>query len=394
MAKVRKRTWKNKAGEQTAWIADYFDQGGKDGKPVRHIKTFKTKREAADWLARTQVEVQQGVHTPANLSLTVDEAGELWIAQGETDGLEASTVQQYRQHLDYHIKPFIGAVKLAELAPGTVQSFRNSLIKEGRSRVMAQKVISSLGSILAEAMAGGRVARNVVREQARQNRRRNRVEKRHKKQLKVGVDIPTKDEIRAMLAHAPGRLRALLVTAVFTGLRASELRGLTWDDVDLDRGVLAVRQRADRWNRIGSPKSDSGKREVPLAPMVVNALKEWRLACPRVKESEGHEGRLWLIFPNSKGNVDTLPNIHRRGLGPIQVVAGITTDKLHPRYGLHALRHAAASLFIEQGFTPKRVQALMGHSTIQMTFDTYGHLFPSEKDDQVAMQQLQARLVG
>jgi integrase len=65
-----------------------------------------------------------------------------------------------------------------------------------------------------------------------------------------------------------------------------------------------------------------------------------------------------------------------------------------PKYGMHAFRHAAASLFIEQGFSPKRIQALMGHSTIQMTFDTYGHLFPAPEDDQVAMQQLQARLIG
>jgi len=59
----------------------------------------------------------------------------------------------------------------------------------------------------------------------------------------------------------------------------------------------------------------------------------------------------------------------------------------------HSLRHTAASLFIEQGFSPKRVQALMGHS-IGTTFDTYGHLFPSAEDDQAAMSQLQARLIG
>ncbi|HEX3338049.1 MAG TPA: site-specific integrase [Pseudolabrys sp.] len=393
MAKVRKRTWTNKAGEQSAWIAQYSSPGP-DGKPKRHIETFKTKKEAAAWLARTVVEVQQGLHTPASSSITIAEAGEQWIAQAEMDGLEASTIRQYRQHLDHHIKPFLGSIKLADLTPGGAQHFRNTLIKEGRSRVMAQKVFSSLGSILAEAMTTGRVARNVVREQARQNRRRNRVEKRHERRIEIGVDVPGKEEIRAILEHAGGRWRPLIVTAVFTGLRASELRGLRWDDVDLDRGVLTVRQRADRWNAIGSPKSDSGKREVPLAPMVVNVLRKWRLTCPRIGTDHGTEGRLWLVFPNSKGNVQTLPSIHRRGLGPLQVAAGITMDKLHPKYGLHSFRHAAASLFIEQGFTPKRVQALMGHSTIQMTFDTYGHLFPSEKDDQVAMQQLQARLVS
>ena len=67
---------------------------------------------------------------------------------------------------------------------------------------------------------------------------------------------------------------------------------------------------------------------------------------------------------------------------------------MRPRYGLKAFRHAAASLFIEQGFTPKRVQALMGHETIQITFDTYGHLFPTPEDDKAAMKRMQARLVG
>lgn len=197
-----------------------------------------------------------------------------------------------------------------------------------------------------------------------------------------------------MLTYAQGRWRPLVITAVFTGLRASELRGLRWDDVDLDRAVLRVRQRADRWNVIGSPKSDAGKREVPLAPMVVNALREWKLACPRLKENKDDEGRLWLVFPNTKRGVDSLPNMHRRGLGVLKLAAGLAVDGSHPKYGLHSLRHAAASLFIEQGFTPKRVQALMGHSSIQVTFDTYGHLFPSQDEDQAAMQQLQARLVG
>jgi integrase len=98
------------------------------------------------------------------------------------------------------------------------------------------------------------------------------------------------------------------------------------------------------------------------------------------------------LFPTATGRVDNLPNITRR-LGAVQVAAGTGTDPARPKYGLHSLRHAAASLFIEQGFSPKRVQSLMGHSSIQMTFDVYGHLFPSADDDQVAFGQLQARLL-
>ena len=196
------------------------------------------------------------------------------------------------------------------------------------------------------------------------------------------------------------------MTAVFTGLRASELRGLTWDGVDLENDEeLTVRQRADRWNEIGSPKSAAGKRTVPLVEMVVNALREWRLACPK--------GRADLVFPNSAGNVESLLNIHRRGLGPLQYAAGITNVAMireqqpelseraaaalarrHPKYGLHSLRHFFASWAIQQGFSAKRIQALMGHSSIQVTFDTYGHLLPNPADDREAMRRLQAKLVG
>ena len=378
-----------KTGEHCGWVADYFAPGP-NGERQRHSKTFKTRREATAWLANTVVEIKQGVHTPAHKSPTVLAAGEQWIQQAVNDRLERSTVAQYRQHLRYHIGPFIGLHRLADLTPAAVQSFRAVLLAQGRSRAMVARAVSSLGSIIAQAMSSGLVARNVVHEASRHDRRAARVEARHKTQLRVGVDIPTKDEIRAMLANA-GLLRPLLTTAIFTGLRASELRGLTWDDVDLDRKVLTVRQRADRWNTIGSPKSDAGKRDVPLAPMVVNVLREWKLACPRF--AGGEEPRLWLVFPTATGNVQRLAHIHRR-LGPVQHAAGITADPARPKYGMHSLRHACASLLIEQGISPKRVQALMGHSTIAVTLDTYTHLFPSQADDQAAMAQMQARLVG
>ena len=142
-------------------------------------------------------------------------------------------------------------------------------------------------------MSYGKLARNIVRDQARnRSRREQRVAGRHDKRLEVGVDIPTKDEIRAMLNAAQPPYRALIVTVIFTGLRSSELRGLTWRDIDFAAETLTVRQRADRWNVIGSPKSDAGKRTVPLAPIVVNALKEWQLACPKATAR--------LVFPNGK----------------------------------------------------------------------------------------------
>ena len=193
-------------------------------------------------------------------------------------------------------------------------------------------------------------------------------------------------ELEAALASA-GRERwrrwwPLLLTAIFTGLRASELRGLPWSDVDLKRGEIHVRQRADRHGTIGQPKSEAGERTVPLPPMVVAVLKEHWLAC-----SKGSKNERDLAFPNSRGNIEHRNSIVEHGLHPAQVAAGVTKldDSGQPvaKYpGLHSLRHFYASWCINRRVDGglelplKVVQARLGHASIQMTADTYGHLFP------------------
>src|SRR4029450_9678771 len=122
------------------------------------------------------------------------------------------------------------------------------LRRDGRSAAMVKRGVGDLGAILADAQEGGHVAQNVVRSLGRHKRRQD--ERRQKAKLKVGVDIPARDEISSIIANLQGRWRPLILTAIFTGLRASELRGLRWEDVDLKKRELHVRQRADRFNKI------------------------------------------------------------------------------------------------------------------------------------------------
>ena len=339
---IRKRTWETKEGPQTAWVVDYKDQ-----RKERRLKTFSRKKDATDWWeGQATTEIAKGTHTPDSQSITVAEAGELWIEQcrvgnDEEEPLEASSIRQYRQHLDLHIKPLLpGQLKLNQVSIATIKTFSTRLRDQGRSPQMVKKVVTSLGTLLADAQDRGKVSRNVVREM--RGRRKKRTG-RHVRRLEVGKDIPTKDELRAIIEAAEGPWRPLVITAVFTGLRASELRGLSWDGVDLDAGVIRVSQRADRFNEIGSPKSGASRRDVPMAPIVKNTLREWKLKCPK--------GELDLVFPNGKGNVEFHSNVYRRGFGSTQLAAKITDDPDKPKYGPHAFRHAAASLFIEQGFT-------------------------------------------
>ncbi|MGI0525758.1 tyrosine-type recombinase/integrase [Rhizobium giardinii] len=395
---VRKRKWKGPDGtEKEAWMADYIDAKG-----LRHRKSFTRKRDADAFAQKANVEVREGVHVADSDTVTVTKAGELWITSGEAAGLERSTLDQYRQHLDLHIVPFLGSLKLTKINVPTIREFQDTLRENGRSAAMVKRVTVSLGSILGDAQERGLVVRNAVHEMSRRKKGTTKKERRQKARLRVGVDIPTTEEIRRIIEHAQGRFRPLLLTAIFTGLRASELRGLTWGDVDLKEAKLHVRQRADKYQVIGMPKSDAGQRTLPLAPVIVKTLKEWKLACPK--------SDLNLVFPNGEGNVEWHANIIKRGLHPVQITAGIVkatgeVDEegkpiIRARYaGMHSLRHWFASWCINRRvdggleLPGKMVQERMGHSSIQMTMDVYGHLFPST-DDAEALADAERRLMA
>jgi integrase len=389
---IRKRTWTNPSGlEKTAWVVDYTDQGGK-----RRLKTFERKKDADDFHATAKVEIKAGVHTADSSSITVAEAGELWLAACVNAGLERTTVDAYRNHVHLHINPFLGRRKLSELTMPIVKDWETKLrtgteTEKPRSHAMIKRVRSDLGALLADAQESGLVARNVVREMRSRRRRgqERQAERRAKPKLKIGIDIPTPAEIKAVVGALSGSWRPLILTVIFTGLRASEIRGLRWTNVDLSKRELHVRERADEYNQLGRPKSGSGERTVPLTPMVVSALREWKLKCPK--------GRLGLVFPTPRGHVQGLTILIRRGLMPPQIEAGVTTTVAgahgvpiqRAKYsGMHALRHFYASWCINRKadggleLPPKVVQERLGHSTIAMTLDVYGHLFPRHDDSE------------
>lgn len=396
---VRKREWTTSKGEKkSAWVVDYFDTAG-----TRRLKSFARKKEADAFAATASVEVREGVHVAESASSTIEEAGMLWIASAKASGLERATIMDYERHLRMHINPFIGATKLPAVTIAKLRDFEDKLREAGRSPAMIKKVFVSLGTLIADAQERGLVGRNVARDMKRRRGSSDkRLEKRQKGKLKVGIDIPTRHEVKALIGVLAGRWRPLILTAVFCGLRASELRGLRWKDVDLDKQRIHVNQRADRFNDIGKPKSETSERTVPAPPMVINALKEWKLACPRRDSGKKDQAgspimALDLVFPNGTGKVEQLNNILRRGLQPAWIAAGVSIESgkvndrgepiIEAKYGgMHALRHFFASWLINRkedgglGLPPKIVQERMGHSTIAMTMDTYGHLFPKDDD--------------
>ena len=374
---VRKRTWTTRTGEtKEAWIADFTDGTGH-----RHIRTFQQKKKADAYEATVTVAVIAGTHVALDGNLTIADAAEDWIKRVEANGMrddgpaERSTVRQYREHVRLHILPRIGRLKLTKLTKKDIENFRDGLLakdESAMSRAMARKVMTSLKSLLKVAGVG-HVAGAVTLG----------TKKRDERKLEIGRDIPTPGEIKRLIEAAKdkGRLRALLLTAALTGLRASELRGLRWGDVDLKHEELHVRQRADRYNAIGAPKTKESARTIPLPPDLLLALKQWKLACPK-SDSD-------LVFPTSTGAVEHHKNM-LRSLVPVMKAAGVVDKNEKPKYALHAFRHFFASWCVnpkERGgreLPVKVAQTLLGHSSVVMTLDRYGHLFP-RGDDRAAL---------
>lgn len=398
---IRKREWTTPKGElRTAWVYDY-----RDGNGNRRHKQFARKKDAEAFETRARHEVRIGVHTPDSASITLQQAGDNWIQRGSREGLEESTLDAYRQHLKLHIiaedeegvaQSPIAGMKLSQLRRPMIEAFRDWLLDNGRSRAMAKRVLGSLSALIKEAERTGYVAQNVAKG----------VVVRQAGRDKAAVVPPTKQQIRQLIEAATidgarAMDRPMIMLFVFAGLRASELRGLSWSNIDLAAATVTVTQRADRKNVIGPPKSKAGRRIIPVPPSVVTELRKWKLQCPPSK--------LGLVFPSERGTPIFHANIVTGFQEPLQLRAGLTEPWISrsgkPRldedgqpllrgiFTLHDFRHACASLWIEQRVVPKRVQSWMGHHSIQVTFDTYGHLFEALEQDASVMAAIEADIL-
>lgn len=374
---IRKRSWQNAKGETTVWVVDYKDQHGQ-----RKTKQFTRKKDAETWSTSAAWQVSQGTHTSERQSITVSQAGKLWLEARRADDLEPSTLAAYDQHLRLHIAPRWGSVKISQLSTPMAEKFKDELMTS-LSRPMAIRVLRSFKAVITEAVRLGYAAHNValpvkVKRSARPERK---------------IAIPSKAAMKRMLDTAQASRNPMAMPCycllVFAGLRASEMRGLSWSEIMFDKGHLNIRKRADHVGILGKTKTVAGERTIPLPEMAVNALKLWKLKC---MPSQGD-----LVFPSLAGKPMSWNYLMSHVVAPIQIEAGESTTrfgKIEPLWNMHSFRHAAASLWIEQRLDAKRVQAMMGHSNIAVTFDTYGHLFAQNEQDARTSAAIERAIYG
>jgi integrase len=379
VASIRKRVLPSK---KAVWQVDY-----RDLKRKRRHKQFPTRRAADAWLVTARTEIADGTHVPASQSPTFKEAADAWIQDCKRNGLEKTTVDVYEQRTrDYSI-PLIGDRKIGEFSVSDANTFYEDVLDKSRSRETVRRVRIEAGAVLRYAQRKGWIVKNAI----------SLAPYKHGKRKKTRPPMPRLEEVRSMIdttTESWADWLAMLFVLIFCGLRGSELRALCWTDIDFKKNMMSVMRRADRWGNIGTPKSEAGMRDIVFPSIVATALKKWKLRCP--KSDHG------LIFPTSTGTVQNHSNIMNRWLRLMQIEAGVCTRtiivgkdgkktvQLIAKYGMHALRHFCASVWIEADFSPKRIQAMMGHASIDLTFDTYGYLFEARMDVEKATRRTES----
>lgn len=349
MAKVRKRTWKNSNGtKSTCWFIDFIDNSGN-----RIRKSgFDTKVEAESELVKLLAEVNSGTFTKGNKSLTFQNAADNYLKLHAELHCKLSTLEFYKACLKKHLLPYFGSLKLVDITPNTINQFMFQKVQEGLSPKSINHFITLLGSVIQKMVDDEIIARNPVSKVKRLKLPYREMGFFNQEEIKTVLEVAEK--------HYPD-FYPLLFTAIFTGMRRGELLALTWNDINWQTRKIKVSKSLFK-GQINSPKTSNSVRTVDMSNELIKVLKEWKLKCPH-SENE-------LIFPNQEGNYLDADNMVKRRFIPVLKKAGVNIIRFHD------LRHTYASLLIAQNIPIKYIQRQMGHGSIQVTMDTYGHIMP------------------
>lgn len=368
---IRKKTVTRGGKEYTYWesrVTVGRDPG--TGKQLQRSFTGKTQKEVREKMQAAAVEVNQGTYT-APQRMTTGQWLNIW-QRDYLGPLKPCTVRTYRGAVHNHICPGLGAARLVELRPHMIQEFVNGLeLAPGSIRLVFQV----LHTALEKAVDLGYIARNPAA--------RCELPRRDRKEIHPLDD----GESVALMTAAKGRSLEYLVTvALFTGLRQSELLGLTWDAIDFERGTITVDKQLSRTeHRAGglfaSPKSGKA-RTITVAPSALAALKHQRA---KQAEMQLWAGPMWdnshgLVFTTALGAPLDQRNVDYQ-FRRIAAAAGLE----HVRF--HDTRHTYAVNSIWAGDDIKTIQGNLGHASAAFTLDVYGHTSERMKQGSAARME-------
>ena len=330
------------------WEASYRDPRGKE-----RVRTFATRRDADRWLATVKTDVARGDYIDPRLARSRfrDWADE-WMAT--TAHLKPKTRAGYESDLRVHVLPVFGDRAIGSVQQVDVRRFVADMVASGAAPGTVRNARKVLRLVLAAAEGSGAIRGNPC----------NGV--RVPASPKADMVFLDAEDVEALATAIDPAYATLVRVAAYTGLRAGEICALRVGRVDLLHGRVLVAESVTEVDRLGlvfgEPKTYQ-RRSVTLPAFLRDELAD-HLAGRTVGPDD-------FVFPSPKGGVLHHKWFYRSRFKPAVVAAG-----LPPSMRFHDLRHTCASLCIALGAHPKAIQERLGHSSITVTLDRYGHLFP------------------
>jgi integrase len=312
-------------------------------------KWFKggpAKKDAQKVLNEKLPEIDKGTYKELP-KISFGEFTEIWKRDYADTSLKPSTKKAFDDTIKRLLLPAFSNVQISSISTGQLQAYVS-----GRAKVVKPNTVRNELTVI-KLLLKHAYRWDYIKHNPTENLERPKIDKPE-------IEILTPDEIEPFLKEAERPYKTAFLTAFLTGLRAGELWGLQWSDVDWNSNQIHVRRSL--WNhQFQKPKTKNALRRIDLTERLIRELKLWKLACP----VSAHD----LVFPSPEGYATMHNNVMKRFFYPALRRAGLR------QVSFHSLRHSNASFRIHVGQNIKYIQNQLGHASISMTMDVYGHLF-------------------
>jgi integrase len=333
---------------EKTWIAEITLPDGR-----RKRKRNKEKSIVQGWLFEQRKAVSENRTVPDG-KVTFGDFVDQFLSDVAQHTLKPKTYSSYKWILEKHVTPDLGHIRLTHLQPYQLQNLYSEKLKSGLSNRTVRHIHATIRRVLNEAVKWELIYRNPCNQVTPP-----RLEK-------TPPAVWTVDEARTFLsAVAEHRWHAIYLIALTTGARRGEILGMEWENIDWAKGTIRIEKTISEVNGravITEPKTQRSRRTISLPEIVLDHLK------PNMPAQAGK--KTGFIFASNVGTPIAPRNLLRH-------FYSVLADLDIPKIRFHDLRHTAATILFQQDVHPKKVQELLGHSSIVLTLDTYSHIIPS-----------------
>jgi integrase len=312
-----------------------------------------SRREARALLQKRVSEINQGRHRARPMMTLEKFAREQWQPSALL-ALKPSSANYYNFQLDKHVLPALGSYRLCDVNRTTIQQFLLERKRKGYSSSTVHGIRTTLAKVLQAAVENGYLETNPARA------------------IQIGEREPKRErsllspaQVQTLLGSLAEPCRTVVLTAVLTGMRIGEILALRWKRLDFLRATLEVAETFSD-GHFGTPKTKSSRRVIPMSAALRDVLTAHKLNCKWTKPEDP-------VFSTPKGTPLSPKNLYNRVLAPTCDRTGL------PRISWHSFRHINATLLGELGESVKTAQAILGHSDLGTTLNTYMHAIPDSQ---------------